>query len=48
MIINMLMNKSQEIDGFNGRRQKVDFRHETEARKLMLDFKFDALTCKSS
>ena len=40
------MNKSQEltvlIDGFS-RAPVIDFRYETKARKVMVDFKFDDL-----
>ena len=39
MIIS-IMNKSQETTVFHGRQ---DFRYETKARKVMVDFKFDAL-----
>ena len=38
MMMTMIINKSQEMMVFSG-----DFRHETEARKVMVDFKFDAL-----
>ena len=40
MII-IIMKKSQETMVFNG--TSIDFRCETEARKVMVDFKFDAL-----
>ena len=48
MIIIMLMNKSQETIFFfccngDGSRPEIDFRYETKARKVMVDFKFDAL-----
>ena len=36
------MNKSQETTVFM-RSPETDFCHETEARKVMVDFKFDAL-----
>ena len=36
----LIMNKSQEITIFSG---LPDFHHETDARKMMIDFKFDAL-----
>ena len=42
IIISSIMNKSQETTVFRGR-QKLDFRYETKARKVMVDFKFDAL-----
>ena len=42
MIIISIMNKSQENDGFS-RAPEIDFRYETKARKVMVDFKFDAL-----
>ena len=35
----MIMNKSQETTVFHGRQN----RYETKARKVMVDFKFDAL-----
>ena len=38
----IIINKLQETTVF-GRRQKIDFRYETEASKVMVDFKFDAL-----
>ena len=36
------MNKSQESTVFGGH-QKLTFRYETKARKVMVDFKFDGL-----
>ena len=39
MIIIMFMNLSQEFLAA----PEIDFRYETEARKEMVDFKFDAL-----
>ena len=42
MIIIIIMNKSQETTVF-GRAPEFDFRYETEAKKVMVDFKFDAL-----
>ena len=36
------MNKIARIDGF-WRAPEIDFRYETKARKVMVDFKFDAL-----
>ena len=47
IIIIIIMNKPQELTVFHGR-QKFDFRYERKARKVMVDFKFDALTSKSS
>ena len=41
MIIS-IMNKSQEMKVFQ-RVPEIDFRHETKARKVMVDFKLDAL-----
>ena len=35
----MIMNKSQETTVFGG--QQKDFRYETKARKVMVDFKFE-------
>ena len=43
-IIIIIMNKSQETTVFHGRRgPEIDFRYEIKARKVMVDFKFDAL-----
>ena len=42
MMIIIIMNKSQEMTFFL-RAPEVDFRYETKARKVMVDFKFDAL-----
>ena len=42
IIITSIMNKSQETTIFH-RAPESDFRYETKARKVMLDFKFDAL-----
>ena len=36
------MNKSQELTVFGGQ-PEIDFRCETKARKVMVDFKFDDL-----
>ena len=41
IIIIIIMNKSQELTVFHGR--KKWFRYEIKARKVMVDFKFDAL-----
>ena len=41
MII-IIMNLSQETMDFE-RAPEIDFRYETKARKVMVDFKFDAL-----
>ena len=41
-MIVIIMNKSQVTTVFHGR-QKIDFRYELKARKVMVDFKFDAL-----
>ena len=41
MIIIIIMNKSQEMTFW--RAPEIDFRYETEARKVMVDFKFDAI-----
>ena len=41
IIIIIIMNKLQESTVFGG--SEIDFRYETEARKVMVDFKFDAL-----
>ena len=49
MMMNMIisiMNKSQEMTVFQGA-PEIDFRYEIKARKVMVDFKFDA-TAKSS
>ena len=46
-IIIIIINKSQQKTIFSGY-QEIDFRHETEARKVMVDFKFDARTAKTS
>ena len=35
--------KSQETMVFSGRQKLTNFCHETEARKVMVDFRFDAL-----
>ena len=40
IIIIIIMNKSQE--SFS-RAPEIDFRYETKARKVVVDFKFDAL-----
>ena len=40
MIIIIMMNKSQELTVFH---EHQNFRYETKARKVMVDFKFDAL-----
>ena len=37
-----LSDESSKIDDFS-RAPDIDFRHETKARKVMVDFKFDAL-----
>ena len=42
IMIIIIMNKSQGNDGFS-RVPEIDFRYETKARKVMVDFKFDAL-----
>ena len=42
IIIISIMNKSQETTVFH-RAPEIDFRCETKARKVMVDFKFDAL-----
>ena len=42
IMIIIIMKKSQENDGF-WRELEIDFRYETKARKVMVDFKFDAL-----
>ena len=46
MIIMMMiiMNILQETTVFFLRSPETDFRHETEARRVMVDFKFDALS----
>ena len=41
IIIIIIMNKSQEMTVFHGR--QIDFRYEIKARKVMVDFKVDAL-----
>ena len=41
LIIIIIKNKSQETTVFSA--PQVDFRYETKARKVMVDFKFDAL-----
>ena len=41
MKIIIIMNKIARNDGFS--RAPIDFRYETKARKVMVDFKFDAL-----
>ena len=38
----LIMNKLQRNNGF-WREPEIDFRYETVARKVMVDFKFDAL-----
>ena len=38
----IIMNKSQRNDSFS-RAPEIDFHYETKARKVMVDFKFDAL-----
>ena len=42
IMIIISMKKSQETTDFGGR-QKLDFRYKTEARKVMVYFKFVAL-----
>ena len=42
MMIIMIMNQSQEMTVFSWV-PEIDFRYETKARKVMVDFKFDAL-----
>ena len=42
IIIIIIMNKSQELTVFS-RAPEIDFRYEIKARKVMVDFKFDAL-----
>ena len=42
VIIIIIMNKSQELTVFPGR-QKLTSANELKARKVMVDFKFDAL-----
>ena len=42
VIIIISMNKSQELTIFHGRLE-IDFRYEIKAKKVMVDFKFDAL-----
>ena len=42
IIIISIMNKLQETTFFQ-RVQEIDFRYETKTRKVMVDFKFDAL-----
>ena len=44
IIIIIIMNKSQETTVFS-RAPEIDFRYEIKARKVMVDFKFDALYC---
>ena len=41
-IMKLIMNKSRELTVFS-RAPEIDFRYETKARKVMVDFKFDAL-----
>ena len=41
----LITNKSQESSVFGA--PEIDFRYETKARKVMVDFKFDALYIKS-
>ena len=44
IMIIIIMNKSQETTGFFfWRVPEIDFCYETKARKVMVDFKFDAL-----
>ena len=42
IIIIIIMNKSQKLTVFS-RAPEIDFRYETKDRKVMVDFKFDAL-----
>ena len=42
IIIIISMNKSQELTVFSWA-PEIDFRYEIKARKVMVDFKFDAL-----
>ena len=42
MIIISIVNKSQETNCFS-RAPEIDFRYETKATKVLVDFKFDAL-----
>ena len=42
IIIIIIINKSQETAGFRGV-PEIDFRYETKARKVIVDFKFDPL-----
>ena len=42
IMIIISMNKSQETTVFGGA-PEIDFRYETEARKVMVYFRFDAL-----
>ena len=42
ILIIISMKKSQESTVFGGA-PEIDFRYETEARKVIVDFKFDAL-----
>ena len=46
IIIIITMNKSQESTLLAG--STIDFHYKTDARKVMVDFKFDALYSKSS
>ena len=41
IIIIIIMNLSQEMTVLGA--SEIDFRYETKARKVMVDFKFDAL-----
>ena len=41
------MNKAQEKTFFHGQMSEINFRYKTKARKVMVDFKFDALLVKS-
>ena len=41
LMMMMIMNKSQETTFFS-REPEIDFRYETKARKVIVDFKFDA------
>ena len=41
-MITSILNKSQETTVFRGA-PEFDFRYETKARKMMVDFKFDAI-----
>ena len=41
IMIIIIMNKSQELTFFS-RAPEIDFRYELKARKVVVDFKFDA------